>query len=101
MAWMPFSSSLSTWVQSSLAARALECLCFGAIIWAAVRNGALLVSLTALTAVLAFVCEWTQRYLPTRTPEITSVLLALGMGWLVSACATAKSVVSSRSKFLG
>jgi hypothetical protein len=87
MAWMPFSSALSTSVQSSIAARALECLCFGAIIWSTVRNGAGLGSLTVCTAVLAFVCEWTQRYLPTRTAEITPVLLAIGMGWLVSACA--------------
>ena len=35
---------------------------------------------TAATAV-----ELSQRYLPGRTAEITSVLLALGMGWLIAA----------------
>lgn len=90
MAWMPFASSLSTWVQSAITARAFECLCFGAIVWGTVRNGALLAGMTVCTAVLALACEWTQRYLPTRTAEITSVLLAIGMGWLLSACTTAR-----------
>ena len=45
---------------------------------------------TICTAVLALACEWTQRYLPTRTAEITSVLLAIGMGWLLSVCTTAR-----------
>ncbi|WP_348683701.1 VanZ family protein [Acidovorax soli] len=90
MAWMPFASSLSTWVQSAITARALECLCFGAMLWSTVRNGALLTGMTLCTAVLALACEWTQRYLPTRTAEITSVLLAVGMGWLLSACTPAR-----------
>jgi VanZ family protein len=90
MAWMPFASSLSTWVQSAITARAFECLCFGAILWSTVRNGALLDGMTVCTALLAFACEWTQRYFPTRTAEITSVLLALGMGWLLSACTAAR-----------
>lgn len=90
MVWVPFSASLATMVQSAIAARALECLCFGAIVWSTVRNGALLVGLTLCTALLAFAGEWTQRYLPTRTPEITSVVLALAMGWLVHACTAAR-----------
>lgn len=90
MEWMPFASTLSTWVQSAITARAFECLCFGAILWSTVRNGALLVGMTICTAVLALACEWTQRYLPTRTAEITSVLLAIGMGWLLSVCTTAR-----------
>ena len=90
MEWMPFASTLSTWVQSAITARAFECLCFGAVLWSTVRNGALLVGMTICTAVLALACEWTQRYLPTRTAEITSVLLAIGMGWLLSVCTTAR-----------
>lgn len=90
MAWMPFASSLSTWVQAAITARALECLCFGAILWSTVRNGALLGGMTVCTAVLALACEWTQRYLPTRTAEITSVVLAVGMGWLLSVCTAAR-----------
>ena len=90
MEWMPFASTLSTWVQSAITARAFECLCFGAIFWSTVRNGALLGGMTICTAVLAFACEWTQRYLPTRTAEITSVLLAIGMGSLLSACTAAR-----------
>ena len=90
MAWMPFASSLSTWVQSAVTARAFECLCFGAMLWSTVRNGALLGGMTICTAMLALACEWTQRYLPTRTAEITSVLLAIGMGWLLSVCTAAR-----------
>ncbi|MBH2044639.1 MAG: VanZ family protein [Comamonadaceae bacterium] len=90
MAWMPFASSLSTWVQSAVTARAFECLCFGAMLWSTVRNGALVGGMTICTAVLALACEWTQRYLPTRTAEITSVLLAIGMGWLLSVCTTVR-----------
>lgn len=86
MSWIPFASALSTSVQSAITTRAFECLCFGAIIWSTVRHGALLVGMTVCTALLALACEWIQRYLPMRTAEITSVCLALGMGWLVSAC---------------
>jgi len=86
MSWIPFASALSNSVQATLTARVFECLCLGAIIWCTVRNGALVVGMTVCTALLAFACEWTQRYLPMRTAEITSVVLALGMGWLVSAC---------------
>ena len=64
---------------------AFECLCFGAIIWSAARNGGSLSGMTVTVAILAFACEFAQRYLPGRTAEITSVLLALGMGWLVAA----------------
>ena len=88
MSWLPFASSLSTSVQSAVTVRAFECLCFGTIIWSTVRHGALLVGMTVCTALLAFACEWTQRYLPMRTAEITSLWLALGMGWLVSVCST-------------
>ena len=90
MEWVPFASSLATLVQSAITARAFESLCFGAILWSTVRNGALLVGMTFCTAALALACEWTQRYLPTRTAEITAVVLALGMGWLLSACSTAR-----------
>ena len=83
MHWLPFASALSNTIESVITTVAFECLCFGAIIWGAVRGGALLPGLTFSTAVLAFACEWLQRYLPTRTPEITSALLAVGMGWLV------------------
>ena len=86
MQWVPFASALSTWVQGTVSARAFESLCFGAILWGSVRNGALLGGMTLCTAVLAFAGEWTQRYLPTRTAEITAVVLALGMGWLLSTC---------------
>ena len=37
-------------------------------------------------ALLALGCEALQRHLPTRTPEVTAVLVALAMGWLVGAC---------------
>ena len=86
MAWVPFASSLSTSVEGAVAARAFEGLCFGAILWGTVRNGALLRGMSISTAMLALACEWMQRYLPTRTAEITAVFMALGMGWLLSAC---------------
>ena len=41
--------------------------------------------MTVTVAILAFACEFAQRYLPGRTAEITSALLALGRGWLLSA----------------
>lgn len=91
MEWVPFASSLSTWIQGAITARAFESLCFGAILWGTVHNGALLGGMTFCTAVLALACEWTQRYLPTRTAEITAVVLALGMGWLLSACSAART----------
>lgn len=97
MGWVPFSASLATTVQSAVATRALECLCFGTIIWSTVRNGALLVGLTLCTALMAFAGEWLQRYLPTRTPEITSAVLALAMGWLVHVCTAARPAQAAAS----
>lgn len=85
MNWLPFSSSLAGSVEAVITSFAFESLCFGAIVWSATRNGATLGGMTACTAILAFVCEWMQRHLPTRTPEITSVLLVLGVGWLIAA----------------
>lgn len=85
MRWLPFASSLSGSIEAVVTSLAFECLCFGAIIWSAARNGAAVGGMTACTAILAFAGEWTQRYLPTRTSEITSVLLALGIGWLIAA----------------
>jgi VanZ family protein len=85
MSWLPFASSLSSSVEAVISSVAFECLCFGAIVWTAARRGYAWTWAAVCTALLAFMCEWTQRYLPTRTPEITSVLLALAMGWLVAA----------------
>jgi len=85
MHWLPFASSLSGSIESVVNTVAFECLCFGAIIWSAARNGGSLGGMTVTVAILAFACEFAQRYLPGRTAEITSVLLALGMGWLIAA----------------
>ncbi|MDB5892539.1 MAG: hypothetical protein JWQ88_70 [Rhodoferax sp.] len=85
MGWMPFGSSLSGNLESNVTNVAFECLCFGALVWAAMRRGAKAASATVVVALLAFGCEWLQRHLPGRTAEVTSVLLALGMGWLVAA----------------
>lgn len=85
MNWLPFASSLSGSIEAVVPSVAFESLCFGAIIWSAVRNGAAPGGMTAAVAIIALASEWTQRYLPGRTAEITSVLLAIGMGWLVAA----------------
>lgn len=85
MSWLPFASSLAGSIEAVVTSVAFESLCFGAIIWSAVRNGAAPGGMTVVVAIVAFACEWTQRYLPGRTAEITSVLLAIGMGWLVVA----------------
>ena len=85
MGWLPFASSLAGSIEAVITSVAFECLCFGAIIWSSTRNGASLGGMTACTAILAFACEWAQRYLPTRTSEITSVLLAISIGWLIAA----------------
>jgi hypothetical protein len=85
MSWLPFASSLSGSIEAVVTSVAFESLCCGAIIWSAVRNGAAPGGMTVVVAIIALACEWTQRHLPGRTAEITSVLLALGMGWLVVA----------------
>ncbi len=85
MHWLPFASSLSGSIESVVNTVAFECLCFGAILWSATRNGGSLRGMTVIVAILAFACEFAQRHLPGRTAEITSVLLALGMGWLIAA----------------
>ena len=84
MQWMPFASALQGSIEAVLTSVAFEALCFGAIIWSSVRMGALPAGTTLSVAVLAFGCEWVQRYLPGRTAEISSVLTALVMGWLVA-----------------
>ena len=90
MRWLPFGSSLSGNMESAITNVAFECLCFGGMVWAAVRRGAGPVRATLAVALLAFACEWLQRYLPGRTAEITSVVTALGMGWCVAALARAR-----------
>ncbi|APW38302.1 hypothetical protein RD110_14805 [Rhodoferax koreense] len=89
MGWMPFGSSLAGNIESVITNVAFECLCFGSMVCVAVRAGYDWRYAAAGVALLALACEWLQRYLPGRTPEITSVVLALGMGWLVSALAQA------------
>ncbi|WP_027995059.1 VanZ family protein [Simplicispira psychrophila] len=102
MDWMPFASALKTSVQAAITARAFEGLCFGTILWSTtVRHGAGLPGMTFSTALLAFACEWTQRYLPTRTAEITSVLVALAMGWMLSVCMGRVSFQSTASHDAG
>ncbi len=85
MHWLPFASSLKGSIEAVVTSVAFEALCFGAIIWSAMRMGWALVSVTLCVAALAFGCEWSQRYLPGRTAEISSVLTALVMGWLLAA----------------
>jgi len=84
MQWMPFASALQSSIEAVLTSVAFEALCFGAIIWSSVRMGGLPTGITLSVAVLALGCEWVQRYLPGRTAEISSVLTALLMGWLVA-----------------
>lgn len=95
MVWVPFASSLSSTLQAAAATRALEGLCFGAIVWGLVQGGARLPGMTVCVAVLALGCEALQRYLPARTPEVTTVLVALAMGWLVGACRMRRVAVSA------
>lgn len=85
MHWLPFASSLEGRIEAVVTSVAFEALCFGAIIWSTVRMGSVLVGMTLCVAALAFACEWSQRYLPGRTAEISSVLTALVMGWLLAA----------------
>lgn len=85
MAWLPFASALSSDTEAGITSISFECLCFAAMAASALRLG-LRWSLVALgAALLAFAGEWTQRYLPSRTPEITSVVSAIGMAWLAVA----------------
>jgi VanZ family protein len=95
MGLMPFGSALSGNLESNITNVAFECLCFGALVWAAVRRGARAWRMTIGVALLALACEWAQRYLPGRTAEITSVLVALGMGWMVAALAGVTGVTGA------
>ncbi|MFZ4286467.1 VanZ family protein [Variovorax sp. HJSM1_2] len=92
MLWLPFASSLSSNIESVITTVALESLCFGSLIWGAVRRGLGLPVAAVAVALLAFGAEWSQRYQPARTAEITSVLLALGMAWLVAALGKTRRV---------
>lgn len=85
MVWLPFASSLSSSITGVVSARAFEFLCFGALLWSAVRNGGLLTGLTIFAALVVFLCEWLQCYLPTRTPEMTSPFLVIIVAWLLAA----------------
>lgn len=103
MHWLPFASSLNGSIEAVVTSVAFEALCFGAIIWSTVRMDWVLAGTTLCVAALAFGCEWSQRYLPGRTAEISSVLTALAMGWLVAALAKAgmrrnKKVYSHRHR---
>lgn len=84
MHWIPFASSLQGGIHRVIGAVAFESLCYAGMIWAAMRLGASVHVFTVLTALLALTCEWLQQFLPGRTAEVSSVLVALAMGWLVA-----------------
>lgn len=83
MQWMPFASALRGNIESVMGSVAFEALCFGGMIWSSVRLRASPGLATLSVAFLAFGCEWMQRYIPGRTAEISSVVTALLVGWMV------------------
>lgn len=83
--WLPFASALDGSIESVVRSSAFEAMCFGALLWAAVRLGAGLGGSAVFVILLAFVAEWLQTYLPGRTPEITAALIAAGMAVLLRA----------------
>lgn len=84
MKWLPFSSSLSNSIGSVIRNFSFESLCFGSILWNAVRTGSLLKGITVVAMVIVFACEYLQKFMPTRTPETTSVVLVVLVSWLIS-----------------
>ena len=53
MSWLPFASSLSGSIEAVVTSAAFESLCFGAIIWSAVRIGAARGGMTVFVAIVA------------------------------------------------
>ncbi len=97
MQWLPFASSLDNSLEGVISARAFECLCYGAFLWAASRNGAYISGLSILLFMLVLLCEGLQAYLPTRTPEITSPLMVLITAWLLVALTPKEARVRTRA----
>lgn len=85
MHWIPFRSALETGIVRVGGTLAFESLCFAAIVWSAVRLGASAAVMTALAAGLALAAEAAQLFLPGRTAETTSVVMAGLAGWAVAA----------------
>ena len=83
--WLPFTSALNNSIESVIRSTVFEALCFGALLWAAVRTGALLAGSTTVIVLLALGVEWLQAYIPGRTPETTAAAVAVCVAMLLRA----------------
>jgi VanZ family protein len=98
--WIPFAASLEAGRQPAVVVLFEKAFYYGAGVWLGhARGWTYARAATAMAAILA-VLEWTQRYLPGRSPEITDAFLALLMGlilWFVGS-GRAKNKKSGRPR---
>ena len=81
--WIPFAASLEAERQPAAVVLLGKAFYYGAGVWLGhARGWSYARAALAMAAALA-VLEWTQRYLPGRSPEITDAFLALLMGLIL------------------
>ncbi|HZU26582.1 MAG TPA: VanZ family protein [Bryobacteraceae bacterium] len=78
--WVPFSASLGVPMQPALLVLAQKAFMYGSVIWVCDRSGRHARGAAAAVAVLVFLLEWLQQFIPGRTPDITDVALVALIG---------------------
>lgn len=87
--WWPFGSLLGGNLSVALRGYCTEALALGTLLWVLHRQGLALKVAVPSLAVLGYACEWVQRFLAFRTPEIGTVIIVLVLAFLLLLCAPA------------
>jgi glycopeptide antibiotics resistance protein len=82
---LPFGSLLGNSMGLVLRAYCLEALALGMLVWLLARAWGLTAAVLC-TASLGLACEWTQRFLVSRTPEISTLVMVLLLAFFYRAC---------------
>jgi hypothetical protein len=84
--WWPFGSLLGGNLSVVLRGYCTEALALGVLLWVLMQHGMRLSTALLALCALGFACEWSQRYLEYRTPEIGTVVIVLVLGFLYALC---------------
>lgn len=82
--WLPFEAMLGGSMLGNTQALARDLWLWGGALWFALRGGWPLRPVVAVCAVLAAGVEAAQVFMPSRTADVTPVLVVLALGWLLA-----------------
>jgi glycopeptide antibiotics resistance protein len=85
--WWPFGSLLGGNLSVALRGYCIEALALGTLMWVMTRSSLRISTAALAVGSLGFACEWLQRYLQYRTPEIGAVVMVAVLAFLLASCA--------------